>query len=354
MNNDLFVALAIVGGLFLAGVVIHGAWQARRAGPKRPSAERLEPSSADEGLPEAAELPGGEGVRVAAAGLAKEAPLAVPKRIEPRLDPLIDALATVHLEQPLSAEAVIAHMPPSRRAGSKPMAVEGLRVDDGEWEAPTPGARYSQVQVGVQMANRHGAVNEIEYSEFAQKVQGLADALGAMVDLPDMLEVVARARELDQFSSQHDVQLAVHLRARSAAWSLGYIQQHASRHGFVAGVLPGRMVLPSQEDGAPPVLSLTFDAQAALADEPSQQAVRTVTLSFDVPQTDPQVQPFAAWQASAIALSMGMDAVIVDDAGHPLTHEGFAVIGGELNQVYAALAARDLAAGSATSRRLFS
>ena len=40
------------------------------------------------------------------------------------------------------------------------------------------------------------------------------------------------------------------------------------------------------EEGAPPVLTLTFDSQAALADEPDRAAVRDVTLAFDVPQTD--------------------------------------------------------------------
>ena len=62
----------------------------------------------------------------------------------------------------------------------------------------------------------------------------------------------------------------------------------------------------------------------------------------------------AAWQASAQALSLGMDAAVVDDNGHPLSVPGFASIGGELRRLYEALAARDLAAGSPAARRLFS
>src|ERR1019366_5459884 len=108
---------------------------------------------------------------------------------------------------------------------------------------------------------------------------------------PDMLDVMARARELDAFASQHDAQLAVHLHPRGAAWSVGYIQQHARRHGFVPGVVPGRLVYPSSEEGAPPVLTLTFDSQAALADEPDRAAVRDVTLALAVPQTDPAAEP---------------------------------------------------------------
>jgi len=346
--SNLTIALAALGGLVLAGVVAHGAWQARKAGPRRaaeplPPAPRIEPREpvlGDAGAAPA-ELPPAIDMRVA-------------KRPAARLDALIDAIAPLTIDAPIGGELVLMHQPTTRRAGSKPFLIEGLNAESGEWEPPMPGQRYGEFQAGVQLANRTGALNEIEYSEFVQKVQAFAEAIGAMADFPDMLDVVARARELDAFAGDHDAQLAVHLHARSAAWSVGYIQQHAARHGFVAGVVPGRLVLPSAEEGAPPVLTLTFDSQAAFADDPNRAAVRDVTLSFDVPQTDPMADPFVAWQASAQALSLGMDAAIVDDHGRPLSPEGFAAIGAELGQLYEKLEARDLAAGSAAARRLFS
>jgi len=49
-----------------------------------------------------------------------------------------------------------------------------------------------------------------------------------------------------------------------------------------------------------------------------------------------------------------MDAAIVDDNERPLSGEGFAAIGAELGTLYSRLEARDLAAGSAAARRLFS
>ncbi len=343
MTSSLTVALAALGGVVLAGVVAHGAWQARKAGPKRaasplPRGEAREPVLAS------------EPAEPSAAALEPR----IVRRASARLDALIDAIAPLALEAPISGEMVLMHLPPTRRAGSKPFLIEGLNAETGEWEAALPGQRYGEFQAGVQLANRTGALNEIEYSEFVQKVEAFAEAIGAMADFPDMLDVVARARELDAFAGEHDAQLAVHLQARSAAWSVGYIQQHAGRHGFVAGVVPGRLVLPSAEEGAPPVLTLTFDSQAAFADDPTRAAVRDVTLSFDVPQTDPSAEPFIAWQASAQALALGMDAGIVDDNGWPLSAEGFAAIGSELGQLYEKLEARDLAAGAAAARRLFS
>jgi hypothetical protein len=385
---SLTVSLAILGGIVLAAVVIHGAWQTRKAGPKRAQEnqadregrsradtrsstdmDRIEPSldAIGDTATEAEDSPwasrADDGVSSQPVALTREAslstlPTAGTKRAslqqDLRLDALIDAIAPISLEAPISGDMLLSHLPPSRRAGSKPMRIEGLNAQTGEWEFAMPGQRYGEVQAGVQLANRTGALNNIEFSEFAQKVQTLADLIGGMPDMPDMLDATARARELDAFASAHDAQLAVHLRARAAAWSVGYILQHAGRHGFVPGALPGRLVLAAHEEGAPPILTLTFDAQAALADDPQQAAVRDVTLSFDVPQTAPEAQPFAAWQASAQALSLGMDAAIVDDNGQPLSSDGFAAIGHELGRLYQALAERDMAAGSAVARRLFS
>ena len=232
--------------------------------------------------------------------------------------------------------------------------IEGLNADSGQWEPPTAGERYGEFQAGVLLANRTGALNEIEYSEFVHKVQAFADAIGALPQFPDMLDAVAQARELDSFASQHDAQLAVRLQATVVAWSVGYIQQQAARHGFVAGAVPGRMVLPSPEEGAPPVLVLNYDPQAALAEDPNQAAVRDLTLSFDVPQTEAASHPFAAWRKAAQDLAADTEAALVDDNGRPIGAEGFEQIGGELGHLYQALDARGLAAGSMAARRLFS
>lgn len=359
--GSLTVALAVLGGLVLAGIVAHGAWQSRQAAARREVLAPAENEGPREPVFDAdgvAEVPipapGADAVEATDAPAELPVEPRVPRRVWPRLDALIDALITLHLDAPVTGELAIAHLPPTRRAGGKPFLIEGLNAETGEWEHPQAGQRYGEFQAGVQMANRTGAINEIEFSEFVQNVQPFADALSASLEVPDMLEVVARGRELDAFAGQHDAQLAVHLRARSTGWSVGFLQQHAARHGFVPGAVPGRLVLPGAEEGAPPILTLAFDPIAALSEDPARSVLRDVTLAFDVPQTEPSAEPFTQWQASAQALSLGMDAEVVDDQGAPLSAAGFAAIGAELGQLYDALAARDLAAGSGAARRLFS
>ncbi|HEY8880454.1 MAG TPA: cell division protein FtsZ [Roseateles sp.] len=341
--------LAMAGGIVLAGVVAHGAWQARKAGPKRALPPMEEPHFDTPPAAAEAHAETEESLEVSLPAVAR--PL---RRPSARIDALIDAIATITVEQPVSGELALQHQPGSRRAGTKPLQIEGLNAGTGDWELPTPGQRYSEFQAGLKMANRSGAMNEIEYSEFVQKIQAFADGIGGFVQFPDMLDVVARARELDQFAASHDAQLALLLRARGSAWTPGFVQQAASRHGFVAGALPGRLVLPSNEEGAPPVLTLQFDAQAALAEDPEALSLRELTLALDVPQTPQEAEPFALWQESARALSRDLEAEVCDDRGQVLGLHAFAAIDVELKKLYEALAERDLAAGSPAARRLFS
>ncbi len=339
---SLTVALALLGAAVLLALAVHGWWSLRRAAPRTTladagSGERVEPAMG-------AELP----------SVAEAVPAPRLLRPTPRLDALIDAIVPLALESPVSGEAVLQHLPATRRAGSKPFYIEGLDTETAAWEPPAPGRHYGELQAGVQLAGRSGPLNDIEYSEFVQKVEAFAEAVGAGADPPDMLEVVARARELDGLSSPLDAQLTVTLRSNGVAWSVAYVQQMAARLGFVPGAVPGRWVLPSPEDGAPPLLVLAVDSQAALAEQPQHSAVREAVLSLDVPQSPEAGEPFPAWHRSATALADELDATAVDDHGQPITLHAFAAIGGEVAQLYRRLEALDLAAGSPAARRLFS
>lgn len=342
--SNLTLGLAILGGLVLAAIVAHSAWTSRRNTPRQ-----AQPDLVDTAAPTVAG-PGGRQEPMFDSGLM---PLTTPEK-KPGLDALIDVMAPIVLDAPVSGDAALAAMPTTRRAGSKPFAVEGLNEATQQWETPAPGQRYGAFQAGVQLANRTGALNEIEYSEFVVKAQAFADAVNGTPEFPEMLDEVARARELDQFASEHDAQLSFTLRARSAAWSPGYVQQHAARLGFVAGVIPGRMVLPASTPGLPPVLVLSFDTQAALAEDPAQSAIRELTLSLDVAQVQRSERPFVRMRETAITLAASMDGTITDDNGQVIRVEGLDVIGADLENLYDTLDARDLSAGSVLARRLFS
>ena len=344
--DNLQIGLAIAGGLILAGVVAHGAWVARKNAPRQavPDDHSLAPAPVVEPVLTDAPL--------------DASPLPTPPVVrKPGMDALVDVIATVQLDAvhpSISGEAALAAMPSTRRAGSKPFSIEGYNLMAHMWEVPVAGQRYGGFQAGVQLANRSGPLNEIEFSDFVVKTQAFADAIGASAEFPDMLEEVARARELDQFASSHDAQLVFMVRAQNASWSPGFIHQCAAKQGLVAGALPGRMVLPSSVEGMPPLVVLSFDAQAALADDPAQSAIREVSLQLDVAHVPRDQAPFDRMRELAHALAHSMDGVVTDDAGQPLADQTLDSIRADLQILYDTLERRDLAAGSPLARRLFS
>ena len=355
---SLQIGLAIAGGVVLAGVVAHSTWTARKNLPKRATPEveqgqQIEPALPSEPHDPQDPLAQRQEPRFDADPSLDALAALMTVDPKPGLDALIDVIALVVIESVVSGEAALAAMPSTRRAGSKPFGVEGLSVDQGVWEFPATGQRYSAFQCGVQLANRLGALNQIEYSEFVMKAQAFADAIGGEPEFPDMLEEVARARELDQFASAHDAQISFTLRAINTAWSPGYVQQRASRLGFVAAHMPGRMVLAANQQGAH-ILELSFDTQAAMSEDPEETALREVSLSLDVPQVLRSERPFVRLREAALALAASMEGVIIDDNANPINLNAMDVISSELEMLYDTLDARDLSAGSVLARRLFS
>lgn len=342
--SQLQYGLIFAGAVVLLGVVLHNLWLGRRNRPRQPDPDPMALGGGIGMVEPTLNAPGMDDTGFA---------LPTPEK-KPSLDSLIDVIASIGLETPVSGEAALAALPPTRRVGSKPFTVEGLNDSTKRWEFPAAGQRYTQLQAGIQLANRSGPLNEIEFSEFVVKTQTFCDVVGGTPDFPEMRQEVSRARELDQFASDHDAQLSFVVRARRAAWSPSYIQQMAGKLGFVPGSIAGRMVVPAGHAGLPPVLSLNFDAQAALAEDPTQSALRDLTLSLDVAQVDRGERAFERMRETALSFVKDMDGVLTDDNGVALPAEAMYVIGAELDHLYDTLAQRELAAGSVLARRLFS
>jgi hypothetical protein len=347
--SNLQIWLAIAGGLVLVLVVAHSTWTSRQSQPKQ-----AEPLLSQDELQALDVLPAREGERQEP-GLDNDLHgEALVRDVSSQLDALIDVIATMELDGPVSGEAALAALPPIRRVGNKLFVVEGLNADNGNWELLQAQRYYSAFQAGIQVANRQGPLNEIEFSEFVVKAQAFAETFSATPEFPDMHEALAHARELDQFANAHDAQLSFTLQARKSAWSPGYVQQQAARQGFVPGVIPGRMVVPASHTGLPPVLVLHFDARAAMAEDPNQAALRSISLTLDVPQVAQTELAFARMCETAQSLADAMDGLVTDDNGQPLSEPAIQMIDHDLRKLYDELADRDLAAGSLQARRLFS
>jgi len=349
--------LLLLGLALLVALLLYNVWSTRRQRPRRaqsadapaaaPGAEpgsRLDPVLGQLAQAQPVATAGAEGVPD------------LPKVVQAQqvLDERIDAIALLHSDQLVSGDAVLAALPTSRRIDGKPFYVEAQNLQTQQWELPRAGERYQSLRAGIQLVNRAGALNEIGFSQFIQRLDALADSLQLRPEYPDMMQEVARARTLDQFALAHDAQLSFYVRARRAAWSPGYLTQHAARVGFVAGLLPGRLVLPASTAGAAAVLVLQYETQAALADDPEQAVLNQFSVALDVPHVARSERPYVRLRESVQQLAHSMEGLVCDGAGTPLQSDAMDQIGAELEALCEALQARELAPGSVLARRLFS
>src|SRR6478672_2038886 len=179
--STLQLSLAIIGGLLLAGIVAYNAWTSHRNAPKRAVPEEAErgssPAVALDRMAEPAlrQEPGFDGATPGDLALTPDELQALDRGTDPTaehavdptealqmpvpafsaerrpgLDPLIDVIAPLQPEHVVSGDAALAAMPPTRRAGSKPFAIEGLNESTQQWETPVAGQRYHAFQAGVQ------------------------------------------------------------------------------------------------------------------------------------------------------------------------------------------------------------
>jgi hypothetical protein len=251
------------------------------------------------------------------------------------------------LEQPTLGKLILSVLPSTRRVGSKSWYVEGFNNTSQRWEWVASDQTYTQLQAGLQLVNRHGAINDVEFSEFVVKVQSMADALGANAAFPEMLQEVSRARELDHFASALDVKISLKLRAKRLPWSPAYVQQKAIQAGFYRGAIVGQWILLE-------AVVLSLDMHAAMTDDHANVPIHDIMLNIDVPQIDRDVNAYGLLLDVANRLCIAMEAHIVDENDQPVDTDTLQRGHAQLTHIYEQLERYDIPAGSLLAKRLFS
>ena len=386
--TDLQITLFGAGGVFIVGVFSYNKWQEYKA---KKSVERAFSTDHDDVLMRAGDAPAAEqeaaarqeprfdqapaakaeptfGAPPAAAmpdapvhaepslGDAEAAPAADAVAPQARevsaaseqatclVDPLIDCLLPLSLEAPVRGDKILPVLQTLRMVGNKPVHFIGLHVN-GDWEPITHGGVYTKMQGGVQLASRSTALNELEYSELVTRLRGVADEIGAESEVPDMMEVMAEARNLHRFVAGHDAQLGVNLHTNGAPWAISTLLIALEKQGF--DVRPdGRFVMP---DGNGSHL-FSLSTNVTLAEETTPR----LTLLLDVPCVAPARDGFGAMIDCAKALVSRLDGTIVDDYNQALSDAALSEIASQVQEFYQEMDAADIPAGSTRALRLFS
>ena len=356
--TDLQLSLLAIGGTLVVGVVIFNKWQEHKARKSveqafsgghddvlmNPADEedfsdrmRHEPSMDNDNSDDAGRSVSDEN----SYGLAQET---VNLERELPVDELIDCVITLEFEAPIRGEKLLAEISELKYVGKKPVHFAALG-HDGIKSAVAHGGVYTGLFAGVQMVNRSGPLNELEYSEFVGGLREIADRLNAHSDIPDMNQVMSISRELHQFVSEHDAQLSVNILANGSPWGIATLLAALETQGF--DVRPdGRLVMPDGDGGNLFTLSTNVSM--------SETITPRLTLLLDVPCVAPARDGFGAMSACAQSLAKRLGGTVVDDGNQPISQAALDEIAGQVNDFYAAMAEAQIPAGSQRAQRLFS
>ncbi|MGH8781241.1 cell division protein ZipA C-terminal FtsZ-binding domain-containing protein [Paraburkholderia sp.] len=306
-------------------------------------------STVPNGFPDTTDVPQGEHdaaepILPAATTISSAPPAIVDRRI--------DCIVPIRPASVVAGDKAIPFAQRLRRAGSKPVHIEGKPEGGGAWELLQNGVRYEELHAAAQLANRSGPLNELEFSEFVAGVQQFADAIDAVPEFPDMIETVSMARELDGFAAQCDAQLSINVMSDGAPWSANYVQAVASQDGLLLSRDGTRFVKLDAKQS--PVFMLQFGDTNFLRDDLTYKGGQMITLVLDVPVADEDILPFRLMCDYAKSLAERIGGRVVDDQRHPLPESALLAIEKQLMTLYAKLEQAGIPAGSPATRRLFS
>lgn len=352
--SDLQIALAVLGFVVVVAVYAYNAWQERKL------RRRLE--SAFEGQH--------EDVLIKRAGEDAPAP-----RIEPRIgaepaavsarvavaagellsegaDAVIECAAFVECSQP-PGEASLRELHQATAIFGKPARLLGEDAGGG-WRVLGRDAKggYQRLQVTLQLANRSGPLHAPQLNGFCDALRGWCAKHDAALELPDTAETLKAAQSLDAFCGETDVAIGLNVVAQpGGAFTGTEVRDAAESEGFT--LEPDGVFHRCDAAGDTLFTLENHQPQPFLAGAIESLQTPGLTLLLDLPRVADAEAVLDEMAASGHRLAETLGGLLVDDNRVPLQAVGLARIKTQLREIQAAMAARDIAAGSARARRLF-
>jgi hypothetical protein len=261
----------------------------------------------------------------------------------------IDTVAVVLADDPIMEEQLEA-LYQALAVHTTPVHIEGI-VDE-QWHPleSSPRKSWRELRVGLQLASRRGPVGEEELERFNQSIADFAQSVTAVSQREAPATAAARAKELDGFCAEADIEVAINVIGQfGATFAMPRVKQLALDHGF-SETGPGDLVRYGA-DGTPEVTIRRFGDAPGKGNAPYTQGL---TFALDVPHVADGPAVLAEMTHLAEAFAQALGGQVVDDNRKPLTEAGIASIRRSLERVFHDMEANGIPAGSPLARRLFS
>jgi FtsZ-interacting cell division protein ZipA len=355
--SDLQLALIAFGIALVVAVVIYNAAQERRARRKAEEdfGERA-PDALFDKAPARREPTLGPMPDAPAAAARNPAPdETLPPRRAEELDAAsapaaevssrIDTVAVILADDPVMSE----QLQPLLEALASHMAqthVEGI-VDE-QWHPidTSPRRSWRELRVGMQLASRDGPLVEDEIERFNRNIADFAAAVNAVSQRESPAAAAARAREIDKFCADTDIEVVVNVVGQfGATFAIPRVKSLALENGL-------------SETAGGELVRYGPDGQPAFAIRPLEDGkghyYTGLCFALDLPRVADAPLVLAEMVRVAQLFAATLGGQLVDDNRKPLTDAGLASIRRSLEKIFHEMEAHGIPAGGALARRLYS
>ncbi len=270
---------------------------------------------------------------------------------ESGLDEAIEYVARVRFAQP-AVTSCVSLIEGLRRIG-KPIRAMGKRPGES-WEplGGHPSHALEGLEIGIQLADRNGAITAAQIERFCKLLYDFAAAEGGAVSCPDKHTAMQQARDLDLFCMEVDVLIGLTVASREGRPLRGEdIHRLATEAGLVLERDGAYYLL--DEDGRA-LFSMANQEENPFREGGEGFTTSGVTLLFDVPRVRDGLAVFDRMTSLGLHLAEVMRAQLVDDNGRVVTRDNLQKDRKRLADYYARMAQRGIEAGSDRALRLFS
>ncbi len=301
-------------------------------------------------LPPRAQAEADEPVLARASGgpVAASEALAVSGGPQAEISSRIDTVAVILADDPIMAEQV-EPLEDALQQHTTPFHIEGI-VDE-QWHpvATSPRRSWRELRVGLQLASRKGPLDEAELESFTRTIADFAAEVGAVSQREAPAAAAARARVLDQFCAEADIEVAVNVIGQlGATFAVTRVKQLALENGF-SETVDGELVRYGDDGHARFCIRRFADA----APKPSATYWSGLTFALDVPHAADAPGALDEMAELARGFAAALAGQLVDDNRRPLSDAGIASIRRTVEQVARDMEAHGIPAGGALAHRLF-
>lgn len=266
------------------------------------------------------------------------------------LDAEIECIARLRASHPeaVSYAALIDRL---RRVGKATRAF-GFHEARG-WEAigALKAGTYDLVEIGLQMVDRKGGLSRAQLDDYCEALYEFAAEHGGAVTCPELVTVLEKSRELDNFCMAVDMLIGVNIVAPEGIPFMGRRIDDLARDAGMVLNKHGAYILPDAEGHA--LFSLANQQNARFVPEDKTLTTPAITLLFDVPNVADGLAVFDRMTALGFDMARALGGRMMDDQGHAVTQASLSNDRRQLAGFYERMRTQGIPAGGERARRLF-